>query len=366
MPSKSGTAGLLLLSLPLVPSLNFFAGYPLRLVVAQGACLMLGALRMYPTIDGVMVLVKGHPSAIDAPCSGVNMLWTELYLTMLLACLFRLRWRQTALLTTSAFALVIVANILRATSLIVFDQIALSSAGKPLAVYEPTVHILVGLVVFSAVCAMTFLVSSRLSRAQKATEDIRVDSNLHNQVENLKQLSFFGKPLVSPSTLLCALGLAASLVPLMAHPSGSLKATVDSPKWPSEINGRKLVAVDSFAEEKEFARDFPGLMKRFTDGTNSYFVRYVRKETRQLHSSADCLKGMGYTIEPRPIAVERDGTKWGTFAAIKTGSRYLVRERIYDGEGVSSTDVSEWYWLAVLKKTHGPWFAITVAQPSSF
>ena len=39
------------------------------------------------------------------------------------------------------------------------------------------------------------------------------------------------------------------------------------------INGAKVMPVESLAEETAFASDFPGHMKRFTDGRNSYFVR---------------------------------------------------------------------------------------------
>jgi len=125
----------------------------------------------------------------------------------------------------------------------------------------------------------------------------------------------------------------------------------------------KLHLVNSIEEEENaFAHDFPGSMKRFTDGKNSYFIRAVQRETRQLHPSSDCFRGLGYQIEPHSIVVTPDGNRWGAFEAMKADAHYLVLERIYDQQGNSSTDVSQWYWLACLGKTHGPWLDVTIAQ----
>jgi hypothetical protein len=48
--------------------------------------------------------------------------------------------------------------------------------------------------------------------------------------------------------------------------------------------------------------------------------------------------------------------------ATRGSERLRVRERIYTAAGDSWTDVSSWYWQAVLERTTGPWWAITVAE----
>jgi hypothetical protein len=47
--------------------------------------------------------------------------------------------------------------------------------------------------------------------------------------------------------------------------------------------------------------------------------------------------------------------------AQKDGRVRRVCERIYDGQGKAWTDVSSWYWAAMVGRTRGPWFAVTVA-----
>jgi len=388
-PSKTGVLGLLILSLPLIPSLNFFMGYPLRVVVAAGTCLMLNTIGMSTGREGVMLAVNGQLTAIDAPCSGISMLWAESYVVMLLACLFRLNLKYTSILSLVAFLFIVAGNIVRATTLIAFDKIASTGTIHNLSQLEPSVHLGAGLVVFCAACGLTIMVASALEVRMKQKSEARnnffaqlVEGGLklsssrnksfasldfkfaHNQETAFMFLAKHAHIPASPArNVLLPLCLAAALTPLVAHPTSSIVASQMPPTWPTEINANKVIAVDSLAEERAFAQDFPGQMKRFTDGTNSYFVRFVQRETRQLHPSSDCFKGLGYRIEPHPIFVTRDGSRWGSFEAFKANSRYLIFERIYDNHGFSSTDVSEWYWLASLGKTQGPWFDVTIAQP---
>jgi len=356
---KAGLSGLLVLSLPLLPSFNFFLGYPLRVLVTTGTCAMLRSLGVHADGDGVMLLVNGEPTAIDAPCSGVNMLWAELYVISLLGCFYKLNVRQLGLIAFSGFGMVLFANILRASSLILFDQVALTAQFSGLSKQEPIFHVAAGLLVFTTVCAATLVLCMKLSF--KRNESVALPSSAKRDASLQQTFSVLSaKAMRYAFVPLC---IVATVIPLFAPATSSRVPSGASPVWPSQINGREIFAVDSLAAENEFARDFPGAMKRFTDGTNSYFTRYIRRETRQLHPSSDCFRGLGFSIQPKPISVEPDGTKWGTFEASKSETHYRILERIYDGSGLSCTDVSEWYWLALTGKTKGPWFAVTIAQP---
>jgi hypothetical protein len=42
--------------------------------------------------------------------------------------------------------------------------------------------------------------------------------------------------------------------------------------------------------------------------------------------------------------------------------RLTVREAILEGRASRWTEVSQWYWEALLGQTRGPWWAITVAE----
>lgn len=109
--------GLLLLALPVVASLQFYLGYPLRVVVGEIAALLLNQGGLSVVREGVSLNWDGTLIAIDAPCSGIKMLWTGSTLALVLAGLQQLNWLRTAQLMALTLGLVIFGNALRVTSL---------------------------------------------------------------------------------------------------------------------------------------------------------------------------------------------------------------------------------------------------------
>ncbi len=381
VPSKGGMFGLLLLVLPVIPSVDFYAGYPVRFVITMGARLLLFCLGMSVHQQGTVLSIGQKLFAIDVPCSGIHMLWVEGYAVMLLATLFRLRLKGTVFISFAGCILIIIGNILRASTLILFDLLCAQSSASNVMHLEPVVHLLVGLVSFCLVTvAIAFLAhkfSSLASLASVASVAAPPPSKeiSAERLGNLSNSSLFSNlattmPLLSEMSqprrfqwLVVSLCAVSAILPFMAHPTRGASVIEPPPSWPGTINGASLTAVDSLREEQAFAADFPGHMKRFTDGTNSYFVRCVNKDTRQLHPSSDCFKGLGYVIESHPIVIGSDGHRWSSFIASKDQNKYLVMERIYNARGDSWTDVSEWYWAACLGRSKGPWFAVTIAKP---
>ncbi|MET3494020.1 exosortase Q [Variovorax boronicumulans] len=136
-------AGLAVLALPLLSSLQFYAGYPLRVVTAEASRWLL-----VPGFDvareGASLMVDGRLVIVDAPCSGVQMVWLG-YFT---ACAVALWTRRS----DAAFVrrlpmvglLVLAGNIVRNSVLVAFE-----GAGQALA---PWAHNALGLVVLAAVC----------------------------------------------------------------------------------------------------------------------------------------------------------------------------------------------------------------------
>jgi hypothetical protein len=167
---------------------------------------------------------------------------------------------------------------------------------------------------------------------------------------------------VSVRVLLAVCAIVA-VAPLLSTRSQSLPVTADSaPAWPTHFEGRPLRALPLGLREQRFAADFPGRIGRFTDGEREIVIRWVSRETRMLHPASDCFRGLGYSITPKPISVDSNDARWGTFVAGRGGQRLEVRERIYDGEGNEWTDVSAWYWAAATGESRGPWWVVTVAQ----
>jgi hypothetical protein len=162
--------------------------------------------------------------------------------------------------------------------------------------------------------------------------------------------------------LLTACALAA-LAPLL--PSRGDAAPVDFPGWPAELDGRPLRELPLSEREERFARGFPGRTARFTDGRRELIVRFVARDTRMLHSSADCLRGAGYEVESLPLETDASGRRWARFRAVRGPERLLVRERLTGAGGGEWTDVSAWYWSAALGRSEGPWWAYTIAEPEA-
>jgi exosortase/archaeosortase family protein len=108
---------LLLLALPLIASLQFYLGYPLRLLVAQASAgvLWLGGLEVQAA--GASIVHAGSTVLIDAPCAGIGMLWLGSYVAALLSYLHGADGWQTARNGMLAALLVLLANIARNTVL---------------------------------------------------------------------------------------------------------------------------------------------------------------------------------------------------------------------------------------------------------
>ncbi len=113
----AGIWGLLLLSLPVMDSLQFFTGYPLRALVAMlaAALLRLGGLTV--TSQGAALGWGEMLVAVDAPCSGIRMLWVGAYLVVALACLYRLGFMRLLAGAGLALAALVLGNALRAAAL---------------------------------------------------------------------------------------------------------------------------------------------------------------------------------------------------------------------------------------------------------
>lgn len=136
--------GLSVLSLPLLASLQFYAGYPLRVVTAEASrWLLAGAHEV--TRSGSSLVVNGQWVIVDAPCSGVQMVWLGYFTACVVA--LKLGRSSRAFLTRlpAVGLLVLTGNVVRNTVLV-----AAQAEGAPLPAWT---HDGVGLVVLAAVCA---------------------------------------------------------------------------------------------------------------------------------------------------------------------------------------------------------------------
>ena len=136
-------AGLAVLALPLLSSLQFYAGYPLRVVTAEASRWLL-APAFEVAREGTTLLVDGRMVIVDAPCSGVQMVWLG-YFTACAVALWAGRSDRTFLARLPVVGLPVLAgNVLRNSVLVAFE-----GAGQPMA---PWAHNSFGLAVLALVC----------------------------------------------------------------------------------------------------------------------------------------------------------------------------------------------------------------------
>src|SRR5215203_2262107 len=121
-----GLFGLFYLSLPTVATLQFFGGYPMRVAVAQltAPILRLGSFAVVP--EGTCLNWAGQMIWIDAPCSGIKMLWVGLFLTFVVLCVYELPLLKTLLLLPLVGLVIMAANVFRAVALFYLEAGVLS------------------------------------------------------------------------------------------------------------------------------------------------------------------------------------------------------------------------------------------------
>jgi exosortase/archaeosortase family protein len=118
---RAALAGLALLALPLIASLQFYAGYPLRVFTAQFSAWLLQAVGIAAERSGTAMTVSGQLVIVDAPCSGVQMAWLAYFAACSVA-LFTRRSDGAFLRRLPLISLLVLAgNVLRNTTLLALE-----------------------------------------------------------------------------------------------------------------------------------------------------------------------------------------------------------------------------------------------------
>ena len=159
LPTRVATApviGLSVLSLPLLASLQFYAGYPLRVVTAEISRWLL-ALSHEVSRSGSSLLVNGHLVIVDAPCSGVQMVWLGYFTACLVALPTALTNRTFLMRLPVVGVLVLTGNIVRNTLLV-----AAEASGQHVPGWA---HEAIGLMLLVLVCGGIGWVMSRANRS---------------------------------------------------------------------------------------------------------------------------------------------------------------------------------------------------------
>lgn len=326
-----GVTMLLSLALPWVATLQFVAGYPLRVMVAAAAEKGLRLFGVAVTREGTDLWHQGLAVGVDAPCSGIRMLWFLLFASAFLAARFRLNGTRTLLLVATAGAMAIFANGIRATVLF-FPESGLVS-------WPHWTHEATGVLLFLP-CLAGLMFLARKGAGKK------------NIVRPVKP---------TPVPWLAAFVLGSVLVAgswfwrAEAAPIPPLVVT-----WPETFRGLPLEPLALSVREEHFAAGFPGALARFRCGVGEVIFRRVNRATRMLHPAEDCFQAAGFEMQRLSgQALAGDGL-WQVWRA-RRGSEpaLIVCEQIRSAQGDLFTDVSAWYWRALRHPEEGPWTAVT-------
>ncbi|WP_442888896.1 archaeosortase/exosortase family protein [Congregicoccus parvus] len=335
---------LLLLSLPWMATLQYVLGFPLRAATAWCTAAVLSVCGISVEAHGTLLSWAGEQVLVDAPCSGIRMAWCTAVAASALGCVHGLPALRFLRLLHAAAGAVFAANVVR--SLVLF---LLETGHWP---NPPWAHEATGLVCFGAALGSCVFIA-------------RVQAARASPLESMPpRSSASGRVALAVSALLFAVGGLAAVRPLadghVSEVSLHAPTVVD---WPSEFEGSLIERVRLHPLEERFGADFPGAFAAFTDGRRRIVFRRIDQATRKVHPAEGCLRAAGFAVRPAPARRDAESGLWAVVEAERGGHALRVREQIRSVDGSRWTDVSSWYWSALLRPDGGPWTAVTVIEP---
>ncbi|MDZ7652947.1 MAG: archaeosortase/exosortase family protein [Burkholderiaceae bacterium] len=348
---------LLLLSLPLIASLQFYLGFPLRVATALAAAPVLALLGIEAAPAGAALVFNGSTVLIDAPCAGIGMLWVGSYTAALLSCLNGASTRRTLANGVGAAVIVFAANVLRNVALF-FTEAGLIAA-------PAAAHDVVGLAAF-ALAIVPIVALTQWRAATRSKLPSQPMSAPRPQHLRLARATYVGACLAAAVVPLVAFAFTRDAGDVAAPVRSSLSSlTAAAIDWPTTFRGQPLTQLALTPLEVRFAHRFPGAIARFGAGRKVLVLRHVTQPTRQLHPAVDCFRAAGFAASAPRAHVDIDGAAWSCFVADRGGERLRVCERIERVDRTQAwTDVSAWYWGALrTRSSDTAWWATTVISP---
>lgn len=337
-----GIWSLFLLSLPIVASMQFYLGFPMRIIIGEATAFLLKLNGLVVFRDGVCLHFGEKLIWIDAPCSGVKMLWAGFFLTSLLITIYQFNFRKSVLAFVSALGIILLGNIFRATGLFYLEAELIKMPNFS--------HEAIGVSAFVLTCIGIVFTILKIRNYDKNVLNIQTDSFF--RLSNFQRIIF---------AMAC---LSAFAAPFIFGGKEIVKTNESVIGFPTEFDGKSLTQLELSEREQFFLNDFPGEIRRFTDGNRELIIRYVTTATRKLHPASDCFSAIGYNIKPLPLKIDDNQKKWSCFRATKNNESLNVCERIYTENGESWTDVSSWYWSTISVGNVQGYWAVTVAEKS--
>jgi exosortase/archaeosortase family protein len=149
--------GLLVLAAPLIASLQYYGGYPLRVLTAQLSAALLQLAGIVAEPAGASMLVRGQLVVVDAPCSGVQMVWMAYFSACTVAAWTALRDADFVRRLPLVGLVVLMGNVVRNAVLVALEA-------RPQGL-DATLHQAIGLAALALVCAAVVAIVSKRGAA---------------------------------------------------------------------------------------------------------------------------------------------------------------------------------------------------------
>jgi len=260
--------------LPLDFYLEPYFGYPLRLVTASAAGLIMQSFGYEALSSQSILLVENRASVVDLGCSGINSLWAGGVFYLLLSWMTRLsvglRWWLLGLLLA---ALLLSANIVRIVVLLFLDLHDLTGLSE-------ITHTSMGAVGFTIALLIVWKLAAGLETRQVPVTD-RLDQ---------KKLSWRW-PLLPVMVLL----LLAAAVPNGKQTRASLE--FDGISLPEGVSAQQI---DLNTEEQRFFTNNKAIAVKYQLGAaveNNSVVFVTSNWWKAQHKPDHCLHAMGFSIQ---------------------------------------------------------------------
>lgn len=154
--------GFMVLGIPMLSQLEQLIGADVRLSVAEAAAALVRVSGWSVFAHGTRLEWAGGAVDVDAPCSGLRMLWTGVFVLLLALAHFRLPIRSALALTLATPLLIWLGNVLRCAALFYVES--------GLVIAPSWVHPGVGLIVFCGLCCALWEGARWLAKSEAERE----------------------------------------------------------------------------------------------------------------------------------------------------------------------------------------------------
>jgi exosortase/archaeosortase family protein len=298
--------------------------------------------------SGVVLSWVGGEVVVDAPCSGVRMLWVVAALACGLAAWRRAGVGKTAGLLVLGVGGVLVGNAVRAAVLFLTESGVWPNASW--------VHETVGAVIFGAV-AMGVWVWAGCRKGEEGR--VKGERAVGGGWRLGRGVMWIGWVSVGVAALVVGgvLGNRARGNLADATAGNALEADAG---WPEFFEGAPLVPVGKSERLGDMVGGLAGETRVFAQSGRMVLLRRLRAASRTVHPVADCFRAWGFRVAGQRLVKDAGGALWSEFEAERGADFWRVRERWRDERGNFWTDVSAWWWAAQGAEARGPWWAEAV------